>query len=101
MELCNKREVIAGNTWFEKKLIHKYTWVREGGVERSMIDLILIEELMRKILIDVAVRRGLAGGKSDHFLVECKVQQYVGKKYVDRGRCITEIVRVSELEKRD
>ena len=101
LEVCNERGLIVGNTWFEKKLIHKYTWEREGGVERSMIDLILVEEVMRKRLIDVTVRRGVAGGISDHFLVESKVKRCARKKYVNRGGCITEIVKVSEFEKQE
>ena len=44
-------------------------------IERSMIDLILVEEVMRKRLIDVTVRRGVAGGIGDHFLVESKVKR--------------------------
>ena len=84
----------AGNTWFEKKLVHKYTWEREGGVETSMADLILVEELMRKRLIDVTVRRRVAGGISDHFLFECKVKLCARKKYINRGGCIKEIVKM-------
>ena len=49
-----------------------------------MIDLILVEELMRKRLINETVRRGVAGGISDHFLVECKVRQCARKKNIDR-----------------
>ena len=75
LELCNERRLKVSDTWFEKELMHKYTYEREGGVERSMIDLILIEKLMWKRLIDVTVRRGVAGGRSDNFLVECKVKQ--------------------------
>ena len=45
-----------------------------------MIDLIFVEDLMRKRLIDVTVRRGVAGGISDHFLVECKVKRCASKK---------------------
>ena len=40
-----------------------------------MIDLILVEELMKKRSIDVTVRRGVIGGISYHFLVECKEKQ--------------------------
>ena len=35
--------------------------------------------------IDVTVERGVAGGISDHFLVECKVKRFVRKKYVNWG----------------
>ena len=66
-----------------------------------MIDLILVEELMRERLIDVTVRRGVAGGRSYHFLVECKVKQCARKKYVNRGRCIKEIVKEGEFEKQE
>ena len=31
VELCEERSLIVGNTWFEKKLINKYTWDREDG----------------------------------------------------------------------
>ena len=74
LELCNERGLIVGNTWFEKKLIHNYTWEREDDVERNMIDLIFVEELMRKRLMEVTVRRGVAGRISDHFVAECKVK---------------------------
>ena len=66
-----------------------------------MIDLILIEESMKNRLIDVTVRRGVAGGISDHFLVECKVKRCARKKYVNRGECAREIVKVSEFEKKE
>ena len=26
LKLCNEKGLIVGNTWFEKKLIHKYSW---------------------------------------------------------------------------
>ena len=54
LELCN-----------EIKMMHKYKWEREGSVETSMIDHILIKEIMKKRLIDVIVRIGVAGGISE------------------------------------
>ena len=53
---------------------------------------------MRERLIDVTVRRGVAGGISDNFLAECNVKRCARKKK-EKGRCITEIVKVSEFEK--
>ena len=60
-----------------------------------MIDLVLVEELRRKRLIDVTMRRGLAGGVSDHFLVECKGKRCARKKNVNRDGCINEIVKAN------
>ena len=101
LELCNERGLIAGNTSFKKKLIHKYTWEREGDVKRSMINFISVEELMRRRLIDVTPSRGVAGGISDHFLVECKVKRCARKEYVNRDRCIKEIVKLGEFEQKE
>ena len=66
-----------------------------------MIDLILVEELMRKRLIHATVRKGVERGISDQFLVQCKVKWCARKKYVNRGGCIREIVKVRELRKRE
>ena len=37
VELCSERCLIVENTWFQKKLIHKYTREGENGQERSLI----------------------------------------------------------------
>ena len=66
-----------------------------------MVDLILIEEWMRKRLIDVSVRRGVARGISDHFLVECKMKRCARKKYVIRNGCIKVTVKLSKFEKQE
>ena len=99
VEMCAERDLIVGNTWFQKKMIHKYTWVRDNGEERSLIDYVLVDKQMKKRLLDVTVYRGAAGGMSDHYLVEAKV---VVKGYDSRESREAEnrrIVRVSELEK--
>ena len=58
-----------GNTWFQKKLIQKYTREGENGQERSLIDYVLVNEKSKNLLEDVNVYRGAAGGMSDHYLV--------------------------------
>ena len=35
-DLCKERSMIVGSTWFEKKLINKYTWERESGKDRRL-----------------------------------------------------------------
>ena len=74
VELCEERSMIVGNTWFEKKLINKYTWERENGNDRSLLDYILVQSKWKRSLIDVTVRRGVAAGISDHYLVEGKIR---------------------------
>ena len=101
VEMCVERGLIVGNTWFDKKLIHKYTWERENGDERSLIDYVLIESKYKSCLKDVSVRRGAAGGMSDHYLVEAKVRvngYSLEQRKVSRDK---KIVKVSELEKEE
>ena len=74
VEMCVERGLIAWDTCFEKKLIYKYTWERENGGERSLIDYFLIESKYKSCLEAVSVRRGAAGGMSDHYLVDAKVR---------------------------
>ena len=52
--------MIVGNTWFEKKLSNKYTWERENGNDRSLLDYILVQSKWKRSLIDVMVHRGVA-----------------------------------------
>ena len=52
VDMCIKSGLIGGNTWFEKKMIHKYTWEREEGDEKSVMDYMLVEERCKSIRVD-------------------------------------------------
>ena len=99
VEMCTERRMIIGNTWFKKRMIHKYTREGENGQERSLIDYVLVDEKSKSLLEDVNVYRGAAGGMSDHYLVEAKVKMkgffIRERKEMLGGR----VVKVSELEK--
>ena len=99
VEVCAERRMIVGNTWFQKKLIQKYTREGEAGQERSLIDYVLVDERNKRSLEDVNVYRGAAGGMSDHYLVEAKVKLggCVGRDR--RGEVYQRVVKVSEFEK--
>ena len=99
VEVCAERRMIVGNTWFQKKLCQKYTREGEGGQERSLIDYVLVDERNRRLLEDVNVFRGAAGGMSDHYLVEAKVRMK-GCFRRDREEVLYQrVVKVSEFEK--
>ena len=101
LDMCMERELVIGNTWFRKKRINKFTWVRVANgvvVERALMDYVLIEKKMIGRLKDVHVYRGAAAGMSDHYLVEAKV--LVAKEWCSRvARCKREVVKVEELRK--
>ena len=90
-----------GNSFFKKKGINKYTWIRVANgrvIERALMDYLLITKRMVGRLKDVHVFRGVAAGMSDHFLVEAEV--VVAKEWGNRVvGCRREVVKVEELKK--
>ncbi len=71
MDICAERGLFLSNTFFQHKMIHRYTWAR--GDERSMIDYIAVDNKLRKEVEDAKVVRGLFSD-SDHFAVVVKVR---------------------------
>ena len=67
-------------------------------IERALMDYVLITKRMVGRLKDVHVFRGVAGGMSDHFLVEAEM--VVVKEWRNRVvGCWREVVKVEELKK--
>ena len=96
LDMCVEQELAIGNSFFKKNGINKYTWIRVAngrGIERALMDYVLITKRMVGRLKDVHVFRGVAAGMSDHFLVEAKEW---GNRVVGCGR---EVVKVEELKK--
>ena len=95
-----EQELVIGNSFFKKKGINKYTWIRVANgrvIERALMDYVLITKRMVGRLKDVHVFRGVAAGMSDHFLVEAEV--VVAKEWGNRVIGWREVVKVEELKK--
>ena len=96
IDMCAAREMRVGGTYFKKKLIHKYTWRRDNGDTRSMIDHVVVDREVMRDIMDVTVVRGAGGGISDHYLVVTKLKvtkrrkwrrnQGKGKKVLNVGK---------------
>ena len=101
LNMCVEQELVIGNSFFKKKEINKYTWIRVANgrvIERALMDYVLITKRMVGRLKDVHVFRGVAAGMSDHFLVEAEV--VVAKEWGNRVvGCTREVVKVEELKK--
>ena len=100
--MCMEHELVIGNTWFRKKDINKYTWIRVNDgrmVDRALMDYVIVNKSARGRLLDVHVLRGAAGGMSDHFLVEGRVK-VSWKKWMrnERKQESGKVVKVSELK---
>lgn len=61
------------NTFFRKKLIHKFTWA--NGNCRSLIDYIIANQRISKQVMDTNVLRGY-DIYSDHYLVTSRIKMY-------------------------
>ncbi len=73
VDVCAERGLFLANTFFQHKMIHRYTWRREdGGEEKSLIDYIAVDERLRKDVMDAKMVRGALEG-SDHYAVEVKM----------------------------
>ena len=101
LDMCVEQELAVRNSFFKKKGINKYIWIRVANgrvIERALMDYVLITKRMVGRLKDVHVFRGVAAGMSDHFLVEAKVvvAKELGNRVVG---CRREVVKVEELKK--
>ena len=98
--MCVERELLIGNTWFEKKLIHKYTYERAGSGERSLIDYVVWKKEMSWKINDVNVLRGVVGRElTDHFLVEARISVNERKTVRTRANEKKKIIKSSILTK--
>ncbi|XP_063543201.1 uncharacterized protein LOC134751686 [Cydia strobilella] len=71
LEICQEWNLCVTNTMFDHKWIHLYTREAEN-VRKSMIDFVIVDERIRKNVIDSRVYRG-SGIHTDHFLVMCRL----------------------------
>ena len=99
IEVCSERRMSVGNTWFEKRPFQKYTREGDNGLEKSLIDYVLVDERNKRFLEDVNVFRGAAGGISDHYLVEAKVRVRGNVRRERREVVCKKVIKVRELEK--
>jgi len=104
IDMCLEQEMIVGNTCFKKKNVNKWTWVRvDHGrvIDRAVMDYIIVPKRLIGRLLDVHVWRGEASGISDHFLVEGRLKVSKGWKVNGRVVCKKEVLKVSELSKKE
>ena len=102
VRMCRENELCIANTWFKKKDISKYTWVRviDGEVrERAMLDYVIVRREAIGSVLDVHVYRGEASGLSDHFLVNAVVKVDMRwRRRETRGENVRYELKVSALD---
>ena len=65
LEMCAEQELVVGNSWFKKKDVYEYTWLRmaEGRVvDKALMDYVLLPRRMLGRRLDVKVWRVEGGG---------------------------------------
>jgi endonuclease/exonuclease/phosphatase family metal-dependent hydrolase len=97
LEMYAEINMVVDNTWFRKKKINKYTWVRDNGSNRALMDYVLVRRSMKRNLRDVYIHfRGMAKGISDHFLVVARLEINVWIR--DRQHTGKTVLRVNALK---
>ena len=98
VDLCSERGLFLSNTFFEHKLIHRYTWRRLDGNEeqKGLIDFIAVDERLRKDVIDARVVRGMFPD-SDHFAVLAKVRMHMGWRWKGEKKEVKMRVAIERL----
>ncbi len=71
------------NTFFQHKMIHRYTWAR--GNERSLIYYKAVDNRLRREVEDAKVVREMFSD-SDHFAVVAKVRMRERREFKGNGR---------------
>ena len=94
---CNALQVM--NTWFQHKLIHKFTWECKGRGVRSIIDYFLVRKCNRADVQDMKVLRGAEIG-SDHYLVLMKMKMKAMSATSKKGRQGIGKIQVNKLNDR-
>jgi len=102
VDVCAERGLFLANTFFEHKMIHRYTWRRsdEREEQKGLIDYIAVDERLRKDVLDARAVRGLFQG-SDHFAVLAEVRikvKWVYEKGSKEERKILANERLNEEE---
>ncbi|XP_063911999.1 putative autophagy-related protein 11 [Zophobas morio] len=76
IEFAREKDMIIKNTYFQKKEIHKGTWIAPDRKTVNQIDHVLIERMEERSITDVRSYRG-PDLDTDHFLVGVKMKQIV------------------------
>ena len=82
---CAASNIVIGGILFPHKIIHKATWVSPDQVTENQIDHIGINQMFRRSLQDVRVKRG-ADVASDHHLVTARLKFKLRRNEVDQER---------------
>ena len=100
VDLCAERGLFLANTFFQHKMIHRYTWRRrdERGEQKNMIDYTAVDQKLIKDVMDAKVVRGMFQG-SDHCTVLATIRIRGRWEYRSKGR--GKVNKVLHSEKMD
>lgn len=97
IHFCIENQLMIGNTFFNHKMIHKYTFEAEERGVRSIIDYIVFDRAMKYATHDIKVIRG-AEAATNHYLLIADTMFLTPRKTPKK---IYERLKVEELDKEE
>ncbi|KAI5639977.1 reverse transcriptase (RNA-dependent DNA polymerase) domain-containing protein [Phthorimaea operculella] len=100
LEICLQWDLFVSNTMFQHKKIHTYT--RAEGASRTMIDFVIVDERLKKKVMDTRAYRGV-GIDTDHSLVISRISGLFNRwrHRVPEQTCVLERVKVEKLQDKE
>ncbi|KAI5640894.1 reverse transcriptase (RNA-dependent DNA polymerase) domain-containing protein [Phthorimaea operculella] len=100
LEVCLQWDLFVSNTMFQHKKIHTYT--RAEGTSRTMIDFVIVDERLKKNVLDTRAYRGV-GIDSDHFLVISRISGLFNRwrHRVTERTSVLQRVKVEKLQEKE
>ena len=95
LDFCQSSGLSITNSFFKHKEIHMYSWENPGQNRKSLLDYVIVEEDLRKLVLDTRVYRSF-GLDSDHYLVASKLR--IAKGVQGNYRKPTNRVKVEKLK---
>ncbi|KAI5644400.1 reverse transcriptase (RNA-dependent DNA polymerase) domain-containing protein [Phthorimaea operculella] len=100
LEVCLQWDLFVSNTMFQHKKIHTFT--RAEGTSRTMIDFVIVDERLKKNVLDTRAYRGV-GIDSDHFLVISRISGLFNRwrHRVTERTSVLQRVKVEKLQEKE
>ncbi|XP_065574974.1 uncharacterized protein LOC136036596 [Artemia franciscana] len=77
LELCRSHDLYIAKTYFQRKIIHQYTWYGNDGRTKKMIEYVITSKRWRSLVKNCRTYRSAKLGNADHRLMCADLRLYL------------------------